>query len=129
MSGIVWIPKEMMEGRYEITRDEEHEFRDECGNVIFTQKIVLEKKKKKEYPKSLAECLEVLGYTKDALLSNKKNLYSYSVNRLADFQQLLICRDAYWKIAGKEMGLGKPWEPDFRGVITSYVITGKALCA
>jgi hypothetical protein len=25
-----------------------------------------------------------------------------------------MCRDAYWKIAGKEMGLGKPWEPDWR---------------
>jgi hypothetical protein len=25
--------------------------------------------------------------------------------------KLLICRDAYWKIAGDEMGLGKPWNP------------------
>jgi hypothetical protein len=29
------------------------------------------------------------------------------------FAQLLVCRDAYWKIAGEQMGLGKPWEPDF----------------
>lgn len=29
------------------------------------------------------------------------------------FYQLLICRDAYWKIAGEEMGLGKPLEPDW----------------
>ena len=28
-------------------------------------------------------------------------------------QKLYICRDAYWKIAGEEMGLGKPWEPDW----------------
>jgi hypothetical protein len=27
------------------------------------------------------------------------------------FAQLLVCRDAYWKIAGEQMGLGKPWEP------------------
>ena len=29
------------------------------------------------------------------------------------FAKLIICRNAYWKIAGKEMGLGKPWEPDW----------------
>ena len=88
-------------------------FKDENGNVINASKIVLEKKKPK-YPKSLAECLEILDYSKDALLSDKKGLYSYRVNLLADFQKLLICRDAYWKIAGEEMGLGKPWEPDWR---------------
>ena len=27
---------------------------------------------------------------------------------------LIICRDAHWKIAGEEMGLGKPWEPDWK---------------
>ena len=26
------------------------------------------------------------------------------------FQVLLLCRDAYWKIAGEEMGLEKSWE-------------------
>ena len=25
-------------------------------------------------------------------------------------RELIICRDAYWKIAGEEMGLEKPWE-------------------
>ena len=34
--------------------------------------------------------------------------------------KLLICRDAYWKIAGEEMGLGKPWEPQ-EGVIYCYM--------
>ena len=33
------------------------------------------------------------------------------------FNKLLICRDAYWKIAGEEMGLGKPWEPDYNNEI------------
>lgn len=32
---------------------------------------------------------------------------------LYNLQELLICRDAYWKIAGEQMKLGKPWEPDF----------------
>lgn len=30
------------------------------------------------------------------------------------FLQLIICRDAYWKIAGDEMGIGKPYKPDFK---------------
>jgi hypothetical protein len=28
-------------------------------------------------------------------------------------QELLICRDAYWKIAGDECQLGEPWIPDW----------------
>jgi hypothetical protein len=37
----------------------------------------------------------------------------YNCELLKKFGELLICRDAYWKIAGEEMGLGKPWEPDW----------------
>jgi hypothetical protein len=29
------------------------------------------------------------------------------------FIKLLICRDAYWKIAGEQMGLVKSWEPNW----------------
>lgn len=42
--------------------------------------------------------------------------YSYDVDNLRLYEsirKLLICRDAYWKIAGEEMGLGKPWKPDY----------------
>jgi hypothetical protein len=35
----------------------------------------------------------------------------YKAPLLASLQDLLICRDAYWKIAGEEMGLDEPWEP------------------
>ena len=47
-----WIPQVIKldeihkNERFEVTRNEEYEFRDENGNVINTQKIVLEKKKK-----------------------------------------------------------------------------------
>ena len=30
-----------------------------------------------------------------------------------------MCRDAYWKLYGEEMGLGKPWEPDFDNLSTN----------
>ena len=78
-------------------------FKDENGNVINATKIVLEKKKK-EYPKSYEECIGKLPINWDGKVEG------YKCDLLTTFQKLLICRDAYWKIAGKEMGLGKPWE-------------------
>lgn len=42
--------------------------------------------------------------------------YSHDLNNLQHYnnlRRLLICRDAYWKIAGEQMGLGKPWEQDY----------------
>ena len=82
-------------------------FKDENGNVINATKIVLEKKKK-EYPKTYEECCKVLGID---TLGHSADGYKWEI--LSTFQNLLICRDAYWKIAGEAMGLGKPWEPDW----------------
>lgn len=70
-------------------------------------KVVLTKKQF-QYPKTYEECAKELGYnqvmSKDPILGYKGSLLSF-------FQQLLICRDAYWLLAGEQMGLGKPWEP------------------
>ena len=82
---------------------EGYQFVDENGNVINTQKIILEKEKK-EYPKTYEECCKILGDVTAACWSG------YKCGVLGALNKLLICRDAYWKIAGKEMGLGKPWE-------------------
>ena len=80
-------------------------FKDENGNVINATKIVLEKKKK-EYPKTYEECIGKLPINWDGKVEG------YKCDLLTTFQKLLICRDAYWKLAGEEMGLGKPWESD-----------------
>ena len=82
-----------------------YQFVDENGNVINAQKIVLEKKKK-EYPKTYEECAKELGYNQ---VMPKDHILGYKGTLLSILQQILICRDAYWKIAGEEMGLGKPW--------------------
>ena len=82
-------------------------FKDENGNEILTNKIILEKKKK-EYPKTYEECCKII-YS-DPKFYVDTHLYSDTLGAL---YKLLICRDAYWKIAGEEKGLGKPWEPDF----------------
>ena len=80
-----------------------YQFVDENGNVINAQKIALEKKKK-EYPKTYEECCKVLDWN-----HRDYDRVGYESELLCKFQVLLLCRDAYWKIAGEEMGLGKPW--------------------
>ena len=98
-------------------------FKDENGNVINIQKIVLEKKKK-EYPKTFRECCHVLGLNSEIEDSELLFYYplkcgDYTTIRLPEmekfekFIKLYLCRNAYWKIAGGKMGLGKPWEPDY----------------
>ena len=67
-------------------------------------------KKKAKYPKltNLSECKEILG---------EKDMYQgvsgYKGELLTNFQRLLIFRNAYWKIAGEELELGKPWEHNY----------------
>ena len=86
---------------------EGYQFVDENGNVINATKIVLEKKKK-EYPKTYEECCKVMNYCCNPL--SVKTTHKEELIRR--FQFLLLYRDAYWKIAGEDMGLGKPWEPN-----------------
>lgn len=94
-------------------------FKDENGNIINATKIVLEKKKK-EYPKTYEECAKELGYNQ---VMPKDHILGYKGTLLSTFQQLLICRDAYWKIAGDEMRLGKTWKPDWEEKSKKSVIT------
>ena len=70
-------------------------------------------KKKPTYPNNFDDCFNTVA---DELNDNKDiEYFEYKYDLLDKFKQLLICRDAYWKIAGEEMGLGKSWEPDWNG--------------
>lgn len=100
------IDKELPSGnQYVWELPDGYQFVDEKGNVINATQIVLEKKKK-EYPKTYEECCEVLG-----IGIHGHYALGYKSETLSTFQNLIICRNAYWKIAGEQMGLGKPWEP------------------
>ena len=46
----------------------------------------------------------------------------YDAEIIGNFQKLKLCRDAYWKIAGEEIGLDKPWEPNWNHNTEKYVI-------
>ena len=80
-------------------------------------KIIL-KPIKFKYPKTYDECCKVVNaspYIKLVFNIDDGQKYSYDVDNLQCYEnirRIKICRDAYWKIAGKELGLDKPWEPD-----------------
>lgn len=65
---------------------------------------------KKEYPKTYEKCCKVLGYSGNYNMILTTDVDNKLFNAL---YRLKVCRDAYWKIAGEDMGLGKPWEPDW----------------
>ena len=74
-------------------------------------KIIL-KPIKPKYPTTYVECKEMLD----------ENVYC-GFSALMTLRNLIICRDAYWKIAGEEMGLDKPWEPDWNDLNRKYFIS------
>ena len=65
-------------------------------------------KKQPQYPKTYKECCRIIDY-----YLTGATIIGYEKPLLENLQRLLICRDAYWKIAGEQMGLDKPWESDF----------------
>ena len=102
-------------------------FKDENGNVINATKIVLEKKKPK-YPRTYEECCEVLGIEGGRLMFNNSGITQYERNlylKINNFSKLLMCRDAYWKLAGD-------WKPEFGGepyyciLVANYKVETKA---
>lgn len=81
-------------------------------------------RKKPQYPMSYLECCRIIVakhdrhyyYTK----KDKEQDYPNEIrilDQLDHLRMLIICRDAYWKIAGEQMGWGKPWEPDWKSAI------------
>lgn len=70
-------------------------------------------RKKTVFPKTYEECCQYLGCD-DRL----------STGKLVLLKQLINARNAYWKIAGEQMGLDKPWKPDWNDAYCSkYFIT------
>lgn len=67
--------------------------------------------KKNKFPKTYEECCRVLGISDGEFMF--AGLSDDEYNLFDNFIMLKRCRDAYWKIAGEQMGLGKPWKPDY----------------
>ena len=65
-------------------------------------------KKKPVYPKTYEECYDESNTELHFIYVDKDERNSYE-----SFIQLIRCRNAYWKIAGEEMCLDRPWRPDW----------------
>jgi hypothetical protein len=76
------------ENKHEIVATDGYEIKEENGKYYAV-------KKKSKYPSSYKECAELLNTFCGSTEGHKGILLVY-------FQQLLICRDAYWKIAGEQ---------------------------
>jgi hypothetical protein len=74
-------------------------------------------KKQAKYPKTYKECCDVLGIS-----TMDNDAQGYKAYLIIRFQELLIARDAYWKIAGEEMGLVEAWEPNWYYDQFKYII-------
>lgn len=96
-------PKEELEKEFNELEEWSHfgptveEFMEFCDKVH----------KKPVYPTTYEECCKITEDVADASLT------CFACKLLNDFQKLLLCRDAYWEIAGEQMGLGKPWGPNW----------------
>ena len=73
--------------------------------------------KKPKYPTTYEECCKILDIREE-----KNYTQGYKCGLFCKFQELFIARNAYWKIAGEQMGLGKPWDPDWLDEKTKYTI-------
>ena len=70
-----------------------------------------------QYPSNYEECIGKLPINWDG------EVKGYKSDLLYNLQKLLIARAVYWKIYGEQMGLGKPWEPDWtKGYYTPAII-------
>ena len=98
-------------------------------DTINNGKIIL-KPIKPKYPDTYGKCCGIIGFYSNTLKWNNtfcinKDTHPYIKhldNLIESFCKLLICRDAYWRVAGEKMGLGKPWEPNEASINAQYGI-------
>ena len=78
-------------------------------------------KQKPQYPNTYEECCDILQLEH---IFELKDLTMDEEKLIDSLIRLKRCRDTYWKIAGVQMGLGKPWQPDWDNKEnTKYCIT------
>lgn len=103
-------------------------------NALQTICDIYDELHKPKYPKTYEKCCDVLlisPYYNLNYITYEHGHYKHATsnillplqNKLNTLGKLLICRDAYWKIVGEEMGLGKSWEPDWNDLNRKYFIS------
>lgn len=70
-----------------------------------------------QYPKTYKECCDILG-----LNTMANDAQGYKWDLIIRMQELIICRDAYWKFYSEQMRLDYPWQPDYRNGSIKFCI-------
>jgi hypothetical protein len=111
------INGEMCADRVELKVSPEFEIKEEDGKWFAVRK-------RSRYPQSYEECCEVLSipsYYKLRYSTYEHGYHEYTTSKelgvlqseLGTLGRLIICRNAYWLTAGREMGLEGMWKPDW----------------
>lgn len=90
-------------------------FLEQLGNMpaqqaLLTISNLYDELHKSQYPKTYEECCETLNVINTEIPYIILSQLGRPINGLA---KLIVMREAYWKIAGEELNLGKPWKQDY----------------
>lgn len=86
----------------------------EIGPTVEEYLESVKKYRQTQYPKTYEECHELMVQWKGYDCNPNSELILCNAP-IHDFCKLIVARNIYWKIAGEQLGLGKPWEPDWKG--------------
>ena len=105
----------------EVVEKEWHEYDkyNEIGPTVDEYLEYVNKIRQPKYPKAFIECCEIL-YPNENFQTVSQPIKGHNGKKLFILQKLLICRDAYLKIAGDAYQLGKPWKPDWEDETEIY---------
>ena len=102
--------------RNSVNNGKQHLSGGDC-EAYFRKLVKKVKMYKPVYPKTYVECCERVNACPTVSISydsNEDMLYNDEVDlTLLALRKLLICRNAYWKIAGEQMGLSGSWKPNW----------------
>ena len=100
------INGEICADRVELKVSPEFEIKEEDGKWFAV-------KKRSRYPQSYEECRDLIEGCHDELFCADLVATGYLSKLMEKFARLIMCRNAYWLTAGREMGLEGMWEPDW----------------
>jgi len=99
------INGEMCADRVELEVSPEFEIKEEDGKWFAV--------KKWRYPQSYEDCRDLIEGSHDEPFCADLVATGYLSKLMERFARLIMCRNAYWLSAGREMGLEGIWEPDW----------------
>ena len=100
------INGEMCADRVELEVSPEFEIKEEDGKWFAV-------KRRSRYPQSYEECRDLIEGSHDELFCADLVATGYLSKSMERFARLIMCRNAYWLTAGREMGLEGKWKPDW----------------